>query len=270
MRRAAVGLLLFACLEAATVNAEESDGPGLVVSVVGATLSGDNCHLSFQVRNRLLSDLQRFAAEFTARSAAGAELGRGVFAAGRIRRLQPFLRAAAFEVPPDEPAACGLVASVELDIQSCVLAGTGDVGPAYCRTALRGGPESGDGIQVHLAGRVPDGPAEELTVNSLGVTFSTLTQALAAAHGIPGTVAGVVVVGVPQPAAVRGLQEGDLVIEVDQERVPTLAGLTERVDLARAAGQASVLCMVFRDGQRHWLVAPFLAEAGAAAPDSPG
>ena len=264
--RAARALALLLLAAAAPAAAETAES-GLVVGIVGSSLSGDSCHLSFQVRNRLFGDLSRFVADFTARSAAGAEVGRGVFAAGRVRRLQPFQRVASFSVPQGGAAACRAVASVELEIQSCVLDGTGDVGVAYCESAFR---SDGGEIRVELAGQVPDGPAEELRIDDLGVTFSDLTRALATAHGIPGTVQGLVVVATPRPAAARGLREGDLVVEVDQERVPTLDLLAELVGAARDRGQKSVLCMVVRDGERHWLVAHFLAESAPPAGASSG
>ena len=252
---------------AAPPAAAETAESGLVVRIVGSSLSGDSCHLSFQVRNRLFGDLSRFVADFTARSATGAEIGQGVFAAGRVRRLQPFQRVASFSVPQGNAAACRAVASVELEIQSCVLDGTGDVGVAYCEKAFR---SDGGDIRVELAGQVPDGPAEELLIDDLGITFSNLTRALAAAHDISGTVQGLVVVTIPQPAAARGLREGDLVVEVDQERVPTLDDLAGLVGAARDRGQKSVLCMVVRDGERHWLVAHFLAQTTPSQGDSSG
>lgn len=263
---AAASVLLAAAVVAAPPAGETAE-PGLVISIVGSSLSGDSCHLSFQVRNRLFADLSRFVADFTARSASGVEIGRGVFAAGRVRRLQPFQRVASFAVPSGDSAACRAVAAVELDVQSCVLDGTGDVGVAYCENAFRS--EGGD-IRLELAGQVPDGPAEDLLIEGLGITFSNLTRALAAAHGIRGTAEGLVVVAIPQPAAARGLREGDLVVEVDQERVPTLADLVRQVAAARDRGQQSVLCMIVRDGERHWLVARFLAETPPSEGDSSG
>ncbi len=265
--RLLVSLLLGAAVSGGTPAAAQSTEPGLIISIVGSTLSGNSCHLSFQVRNRLFADLHRFVADFTARSADGTEVGSGVFAAGRIRRLQPFLRVASFEALGGDSAACGTVASVELDIQSCVLDTAGDVGAAYCRDAFR--PED-HAIAVNLAGQVPDGPAEELAIGDLGVTFSTLTRSLATTHGILGTVEGVVVIGVQQPAVPTGLLEGDLVVEVDQARVPTLQDLSERVRTARRQGQKSVLCMVVRGGERHWLVARFLTVPVTPPIDPPG
>ena len=141
------------------------------------------------------------------------------------------------------------------------------MGAAYCRDAFR--PED-HAIAVNLAGQVPDGPAEELAIGDLGVTFSTLTRSLATTHGILGTVEGVVVIGVQQPAVPTGLLEGDLVVEVDQARVPTLQDLSERVRTARRQGQKSVLCMVVRGGERHWLVARFLTVPVTPPIDPPG
>ncbi len=253
----AAGLLLAITGVSAPVSAESVDA-GLVVRIVGSSLSGDSCHLSFQLRNRLFADLRRFVADFTVRTATGREVGQGVFAAGRVRRLQPYQRVASFGVPDGDAAACRTVASVELEIRSCVLDGTGDVGVEYCKRAFRTG--EGD-IAVALGGRIPDGPARELRIEALGITFSDLTRSLATAHGIPGTVRGIVVVGAGPSASGPGLRAGDLVVEVDLERVPTLNDLTERVAAARARGQNSVLCMVVREGERRWLVAPFLAAA---------
>ncbi len=252
---AAAGLLL-ACLPVPPPASAAATDAELVIGIVGSSLAGDSCHLSFQIKNRLFADFQKFVTEFTARAASGREIGQGVFAAGRIRRMQPYQRVASFDVPGGDAAACRSVASVELAIESCVLEGTGDVGVEYCERAFRN--EDGE-IAVALAGQIPDRPARELLVDVLGIRFSDLTRELAAAHDIPATLRGIVVVAERPGPAGQGLREGDLVIEIDLERVPTLDHLIERVNHARARGQQSVLCMIVRAGERRWLVAPFLA-----------
>lgn len=256
MKQAARALLLAPLLGAAPTHAQQDAdlGTGLVVGVAGITRSGTNCHVSFQVRNRLPADLLRFAAGFVARDAAGAPIGDGVFATGRVRRLQPYQRVASFVLAPDGVERCAEIAVVEIDVRTCVLDGSGDVGPLYCREAITAAEGT---IPVTVAGAVAEGPVAEAEVAELGLVVSPLTAELARAYGISGAARGLVVTSAPDPEGRPGLQEGDLLIEVDQDPVDTVDMLLERVRAARARGQASVLCMVFRNGGRYWLAQMF-------------
>lgn len=252
MRGPARAFLLAPLLVAAAAHAQEDNGPGtgLVVGVAGITRSGTNCHVSFQVRNRLPADLLRFAAGFVARDATGAPIGAGVFATGRVRRLQPYQRVASFVLAPDEVDRCAGIAVVEIDVRTCVLDGSGDVGPVYCREAIT----AAEGVTpVTVAGAVAEGPVREAEVAELGLVVSPLTAELARAYGISGAARGLVVTAASDPGGRPGLREGDLLIEVDQDPVDTVETLLERVRAARGRGQASVLCMVFRGGGRYWL-----------------
>lgn len=255
MKRVARALLLVPLLGVAAAHAQQdAPGTGLVVGVAGITRSGTNCHVSFQVRNRLPADLLRFAAGFVVRDGAGSPIGEGVFATGRVRRLQPYQRVASFVLAPEETDRCAAIAVVEIDVRRCVLDGSGDVGPVYCREAIAAA--EGD-IPVTVAGAVADGPVAEAEVTELGLVVSPLTAELARAYGISGAARGLVVTEAPDPGEVPGLREGDLLIEVDQDPVDTVDMLIERVRVARVQGQKSVLCMVFRDGGRYWLTQMF-------------
>ncbi len=249
LRTVTLALALLIPGETAAQNGTEDFSLG--VSVAGLTRSGSNCHVSFQVRNRLLADILQFTADFKVLDGGGAPVGEGIFAAGRIRRLQPYQRVASFEAPGDT-GNCGEAASIVIEIRDCVLDGTGDVGAIYCREAF----VAEDGmLSVALASETPTEAAQEVEIAALGFRVSRLTSELARTYRIVGATHGLVVTAVENQGKDPGLREGDLIIEVSQNPVDTVETLEEHIRAARNAGHASVLCMVFRDGERHWLVA---------------
>ena len=69
------------------------------------------------------------------------------------------------------------------------------------------------------------------------------------------SVAGVLVSSVDAngPAAEKGLQEGDVIIEVDQKAVKTPADVKKRVDDAKGNGYRVVTLLVYRGGDFQWV-----------------
>jgi serine protease Do len=55
------------------------------------------------------------------------------------------------------------------------------------------------------------------------------------------------------PAAEKGLQEGDVIIEVDQKAVKTPADVKKRVDDAKGNGYRVVTLLVYRGGDFQWV-----------------
>lgn len=76
--------------------------------------------------------------------------------------------------------------------------------------------------------RVP-GPAED--PSQLGLTLEEITPGIARRYDLP-EMSGLVVTGVEpgSPSAEAGLQAGDVIVEVDQEEVNTLAGFREKLN----------------------------------------
>lgn len=86
----------------------------------------------------------------------------------------------------------------------------------------------------------------ETDVPALGLTVAPITPELRDRFGIPAEVKGLAVTGVAPggPAAEKGLEPGDVIVEVGQEPVTSPAELEKRVEAARDDGRRSVLLLV--------------------------
>ena len=96
---------------------------------------------------------------------------------------------------------------------------------------------------------------QETEQPKLGLTFQTLTPALAQRYGLTEK-AGVLITDVEQgsPAASVGLQEGDLVLEANHKKVTQVAELQKALAEARKGG--SVLFLVKRKSASLFVVLP--------------
>ncbi len=92
-------------------------------------------------------------------------------------------------------------------------------------------------------------------VPEIGLGLTPLTDELKARHDIRNVTKGVVVAEVEQgsPAAEKGLQPGDVIVEVDQEEVANPAEVTARVSDAKKAGHSSVLLFMARQGDMRFV-----------------
>lgn len=108
----------------------------------------------------------------------------------------------------------------------------------------------------------PDEPTES---DVLGMSVTVLTPEMAAELGAPRDATGLVITGVDAegPAAEKGLAAGDIITDVNQQTVTSLADLTARIDEAREAGRQSVLMLIRRGGEPLFVALP-LGEADAA------
>ncbi len=93
------------------------------------------------------------------------------------------------------------------------------------------------------------------TVEDLGLTLSTLNGELREQFGIREDVEGVVVTEVDPAgsAAEKGLQLGDVIIEVDQDPVSTPGEVAQRVAQSKSEGYRVVTLLVIRNGDPSWV-----------------
>jgi serine protease Do len=99
----------------------------------------------------------------------------------------------------------------------------------------------------------PSGAAEAgVPVPELGLTLQPLTPDLRDALGAAEAVQGVAVLDVEDPSR-SDIQQGDVIVSVHQTRVETVEDLREAVKAARADGQASVLLLIDRRGERSFV-----------------
>ena len=96
------------------------------------------------------------------------------------------------------------------------------------------------------ASGAPAAPEEDGAVEGLGMSLSALSDAMRAQYGIAEDVSGVVITEVAPggPAASKGLQPGQVIVEVGQEPVATPAEVRARIEDARGEGRSSVLLLV--------------------------
>lgn len=109
-------------------------------------------------------------------------------------------------------------------------------------------------------------PAEPSESDVLGMTVTPLTPEVASELGAASGTEGLVITGVDAegPAAEKGLSAGDIITEVNQQPVASVADLQARVEEAREAGRRSVLMLIRRGGEPLFLALP-LAEEEAPA-----
>jgi serine protease Do len=93
------------------------------------------------------------------------------------------------------------------------------------------------------------------TVSSLGLRLTDITPELRQQFGLSEQVSGVLVAEVDRgsPAAEKGLQPGDVIVEVGQEEVRSAQDVAERIQAARDAGRRSVLLLVDRQGDLRFI-----------------
>jgi serine protease Do len=100
-------------------------------------------------------------------------------------------------------------------------------------------------------------PAKEGKIASLGLTLSEFSDALRQKFSLtPDAIAnGVVVTKVEDnsAAAEKGMHEGDVIVEVDQQAVVTPDDVEKRVKEAKDRGYRVVTLLLFRDGDYQWV-----------------
>jgi len=103
----------------------------------------------------------------------------------------------------------------------------------------------------------PEPGSEQVTPSSevLGLTLAPLTDEAREANGVED---GLLVEAVDpnSDAADRGLQAGDVIVEVGQQPVTSVDEFNARVDQAEEAGQNSVLLLIRRGGTPRFVALP--------------
>jgi serine protease Do len=103
--------------------------------------------------------------------------------------------------------------------------------------------------------KAPAAPSNSSKVELLGLVVTELTSVLRDQYKLEPDVSGVLVTSVDAhgAAAEKGLQEGDVIIEVDQKAVKTPADVKKRVDDAKSNGYRVVTLLVYRGGDFQWV-----------------
>ncbi len=98
-------------------------------------------------------------------------------------------------------------------------------------------------------------PAKEGKIAVLGLTLSEMSPQLRDRYTLDKDANGVVVTEVDEQgtAAEKGLQVGDVIVEVDQQAVRTPAEVDKRVQDAKANGYRVVTLLVYRQGDFQWV-----------------
>jgi serine protease Do len=92
--------------------------------------------------------------------------------------------------------------------------------------------------------------SESPTVTTLGLTLSNITAELREKYSLKDD-KGVVVVEVASnsAAATKGLEPGDVIVEVSQEEIRSAGQIAAKIDEARRSGRSSILVLVDRQGE---------------------
>lgn len=116
----------------------------------------------------------------------------------------------------------------------------------------------------------PETSDEPTESDILGMSVTALTPEMAAELGAPRDARGLAITGVDAegPAAEKGLAAGDIITEVNQQQVASVAELEARVEEAREAGRRSVLMLIRRAGEPLFVALSLEADE-APAEDMP-
>lgn len=99
---------------------------------------------------------------------------------------------------------------------------------------------------------------DNATIDDMGLTVSSLTPKLREQYEVPDDVEGVIVTDVASGgnAAEKGVQAGDILLEMNQEAVSTPGDVANIVASVKEAGRKSVLVLFTRGGDRRFIVVP--------------
>ncbi len=113
-----------------------------------------------------------------------------------------------------------------------------------------------DSEALAAAAPPPADPEELRDLPALGLTLGALTEERRDEFGLEAGVGGVVITGVDAggSAEEKGLKPGDVIVEVDQERVATPDDVEAFVAQAREAQRRSLTLLVYRGGEYQWIV----------------
>jgi serine protease Do len=103
-----------------------------------------------------------------------------------------------------------------------------------------------------------DGDGNSATIEDMGVTVASLTATMRERFQIPDDLEGVIVTDVSAGgnAAKKGLQPGDILLELNQETVSTPSDVAAIVAAVKESNRKSVLVLFNRGGDRRFIVVP--------------
>ncbi len=111
--------------------------------------------------------------------------------------------------------------------------------------------------QANLSTSAPDTEEEpvERSIDELGLALSTITRATAEKYNLDSELDGVLITGVEgdSGAAEKGLRKGDVIVEVNQEKVSTPDAVAARIKDATKNGRRSVLLLINREGDLRFV-----------------
>ena len=95
--------------------------------------------------------------------------------------------------------------------------------------------------------------------NALGLAMGTLDEAARRRYGLSADVRGALVEGVEtgSDAAKKGLKRGDVLVRVGDRATPSPQDVAAAIDVAKKAGRASILVLIFRDGRQLFVPLKF-------------
>lgn len=96
----------------------------------------------------------------------------------------------------------------------------------------------------------PDAPGGSTSIDSVGLSIAAISAQDRQTFNIADDVQGVIVKAVKpsSEAAEKGLSEGDVIVEINQQSVSDAASVKDIIDKAAKAGRNSVLLLVNREG----------------------
>lgn len=128
-------------------------------------------------------------------------------------------------------------------------------------------------VVAHSGGdETPGGSAPSAAGETLGLALAPLTPDLRRGFDIDGATTGVVVTGVGDgsPAGERGIEPGDVLVEVNRAAVATPEDVRSKVADARGDGRTSVLVLVNRRSALRYVPVPLDAQPDGAPSPGPG
>jgi serine protease Do len=113
------------------------------------------------------------------------------------------------------------------------------------------------------SGKEKEPPKAGESIDSLGVGVAALTPELRRQYQIGDNVTGLVVTNVKanSPADEKGLQTGDVLVEVNQQEVKNAKDLQARLDQAKQQGKKAVLVLRERRGEQGFVALPLTGKS---------
>ncbi len=119
--------------------------------------------------------------------------------------------------------------------------------------------QSGDEKRADASAGEKQSAAADVEVASIGLGLSDITEQARGDYNIPADQRGAVIeqVDPDKSAAAQGLQEGDVIVGVNQVPVAGASDARAAIEQAEKAGRKSVFLEVSRQGEENFLAVPF-------------